>query len=190
MDPDVAGRLAARRSTASPARRSCGIARCPCRSCGHRPATSVSNDVHVVGEPGAGDVVDERVVPTSILPASASHVPSSRSALSPFSAIGNGMPQVTRRPLPRDREVLEASADEAEHLVAPEVGLHEVGVVGVSGARVAPGTPTGGGPVFSVSHWSGISGWFGQIVPRAVSRTSVAFRKPSLGRYQPSYVPR
>ena len=41
----------------------------------------------------------------------------------------------------------------------------------------------------SVSHWSGTSGWFGQIVPVAVSTTSVAFRKPSFGQYQPSYVP-
>jgi hypothetical protein len=29
----------------------------------------------------------------------------------------------------------------------------------------------------------------GQIVPRAVSTTSVALRKPSFGQYQPSYVP-
>ncbi len=43
---------------------------------------------------------------------------------------------------------------------------------------------------FSVSHWSGTSGWFGQIVPRAVSTTSVALRNPSFGQYQPSYVPR
>ena len=42
----------------------------------------------------------------------------------------------------------------------------------------------------SVSHCSGMSGWFGQIVPRAVSWTSVALRKPSFGQYQPSYVPR
>ncbi len=41
----------------------------------------------------------------------------------------------------------------------------------------------------SVSHWSATSGWFGQIVPRAVSSTSVALRKPSFGQYQPSYVP-
>jgi hypothetical protein len=38
----------------------------------------------------------------------------------------------------------------------------------------------------SVSHWSGTSGWFGQIVPAAVSVTSVAFLNPSFGQYQPS----
>ena len=39
------------------------------------------------------------------------------------------MPQP--EPAAADREVLEAAADEAEHLVAPEVGLDELGVIGV-----------------------------------------------------------
>ena len=92
------------------------------RSAGHHRW----NSVQVVGEAGAGDVVDERVVPDVDRAGGRVPGPSGSCELVPSSPDGErDAPGGARA---ADREVLEALADEAQHLVAPVVGLDEVRV--------------------------------------------------------------
>ena len=150
------------------------------RSAGHH----LANEVQVVREARPGDVVDQRVVPD--VDRARLRVPGPVLALRRL-AVRHRERDAPAGAGPADREVLEALADEAEHLVAPVVRLDEVGVLLVVALEQASWYADRRKNQFrSVSHWSGTSGWFGQIVPRAVSWTSVAFRKPSLGQYQPS----
>ena len=97
-----------------------------CRSAGHQWA----NAVGIVREAGAGDVVDERVVPDVDDPGLG--IPRAVLAQRALAVLGDRERDAPTagRALARDREVLEAAADEAEHLVAPVVRLDEVGVVG------------------------------------------------------------
>ena len=81
----------------------------------------------VVGEAGPGDVVDERVVPD--VDRAGGRVPGTVRELR-AAPVGEDR---ERDPPPRigpaDGEVLQAAADEAQHLVAPMVGRHEVRVL-------------------------------------------------------------
>ena len=84
----------------------------------------------VVGEPGARDVVDQRVVPDIDL--ARLRVPRAVLAQRRLAVLGDRERDapVARRSLAADREVLESLADEPEHLVAPVVGLDELGMLG------------------------------------------------------------
>ena len=97
-----------------------------CRSAGHQRSKAAGSS----GKPAPGDVVDERVVPD--VDDARLRVPRAVLAQRRLAVLGDRErdPPPARRPLAADREVLEAAADEAEHLVAPEVGLDEVGMVG------------------------------------------------------------
>ena len=104
----------------------------------------VRERLRVGREAGARDVVDERVVPDVDL--ARLRVPRAVLAQRGLAVLGDRErdPPVARRPLAADREVLETAADEAEHLVAPVVGLDERPGGRRSGVRAAPGRPTAG----------------------------------------------
>ena len=93
------------------------------RSAGHQRSKASGS----VEEPGAGDVVDEGVVPD--VDRARLGVPRAVLALGRLAVLADRERDAPVRAGARDREVLEAAADEAEHLVAPEVGLDGAGVV-------------------------------------------------------------
>ena len=94
-----------------------------CRSAGHQ----LRERVRVVGEARAGDVVDERVVPD--VDHARLGIPRPVLALRGLAVLGDRERDAPRGAGAADREVLEPLADEAEHLVAAVLGLHEVGVL-------------------------------------------------------------
>ena len=98
-----------------------------CRSAGHQWSKAAMSS----GKPAPGHVVDEGVVPDVDL--AGLRVPRAVLALGGLAVLGDRERDapVAGRALARDREVLQAAADEAEHLVAPEVRLDEVRMVGV-----------------------------------------------------------
>ena len=95
-----------------------------CRSAGHHFAK-----LGVVGEAGAGDVVDERVEPD--VDGAGLGIPGAVLALGRLAVLGDRERDPPRRVLAADREVLEAAGHEAEHLVLAVLGLDPVGMLGV-----------------------------------------------------------
>ena len=98
----------------------------------------------VVGEAGAGDVVDQRVVPDVDL--AGLRVPRAVLALRRLAVLGDRERDApaARRPLAADREVLEAAADEARASRCAGSRAGRTRDARRSGARAAPGRPTGG----------------------------------------------
>ena len=81
-----------------------------------------SERFRIVREPGARDVVDQRVVPD--VDRAGFRVPRAILALRSLAILPDRERDSPGRTRARDREVLESLANEAEHLVAAIVGLH------------------------------------------------------------------
>ena len=98
--------------------------------------------LEVVGVAGPGDVVDQGVVPD--VDRARLRVPRAVLALRGLAVLRDRERDAPGGAGAADREVLEALADEPQHLVAAVVGLHEVGVRLVPRRAAGPGRPRGG----------------------------------------------
>ena len=145
------------------------------RSAGHHRW----NSLQVVREAGAGDVVDQRVVPD--VDRAGGGVPGAVGELRAGAVLADGKRDAPGGARAADREVLEALADEAQHLVAPVVRLDEVRVRLVVREQALLVGRRRKNQLRSESRWRGASGWLGHCIPVAVSCRSEGPWNPRSG---------